>query len=93
MDLKGKCDKYFVSGIGIAFQGTVLFNLGIALPFDHAVYFDDIGMIMHNQGGGGGCEVPPGDISESGHFMFLPDQSLIFFCPGKVIKSFQSFVH
>ena len=86
VDLKGKGKEYFVSCIGITFEGAVLFDLRMALSLDHAVDFDDVGVIVHDQRRGRGCKIPVGYISEAGYFVLFPYDGLVFLRPGKFVE-------
>ena len=49
VNLKGEGEKHFVSGVSIALQRAVFFNLRMALSLDHAVDLNDVGVIVHNK--------------------------------------------
>lgn len=93
VDLKGKSEKHFVSGVCIALQRAVFFDLRMALSLDHAVDLNDVGVVVHDQRGGGSRKVPVGYVPEPGDFVFLPYYRFVFLSPGKFVESFVSFVH
>lgn len=93
VNLKGEGEKHFVSGVSIALQRAVFFDLRMALSLDHAVDLNDVGVVVHDQRGGGSRKVPVGYVSEPGDFVFLPYYRFVFLGPGKFVESFMSFVH